>query len=246
MGSLGEWQIAETAFLLAVENEPNYPEAWAFLSEARFQSGKDGSEQIKHALSLNPDSVVANAIQAIQYRRQGNLEQALLSLYHAAQLEPEQGIWQFEIANTLVEMENTSEAYSHYVQATLLDPQNPSVWLGLANYCAATGIHLRDSGLPAARKAILLSPQNPDALDAMGRTLATLGDLENAIRYLEAALHQKPDHPGAHLHLAQVYLNLGDSISALEHLSLAQSYAINDPETLNLATRLMERYFSVP
>jgi len=116
----------------------------------------------------------------------------------------------------------------------------------LTGYCAATGIHLRDEGLPAARKVMLLAPDDPDSYDTMGRVLAALDDLENAVRYYQKAIKMDPALASSHLHLAQVYLNQGKPQLALEHLALAQSYAFQDPETLQTATRLMERYFGQP
>lgn len=246
LGMLNEWAMAALAFQAAAELEPEYPEALAFLSEALYQTGQDGSTQIEMALKINPDSIVANAIHAVQQRRLGNLEIALFSLYRAAALEPEQGIWQLEIASTLIEMDAVAEAFPHLKAAVLLEPQNIQFWKALSDYSASTGIHLRDEGLPAARKVMLLAPDDPDSFDTMGRSLAALGDLENAIRYYQAAIARDPSHASAHLHLAQVYLNQGRSQLALEHLSLAQSYAIQDPQTMQTATRLMERYFAGP
>ncbi len=246
LGNLGEWELAHEAFSKAVVIEPEYAEAWAFLSESHYQLGLDGSAEIKKALTINPDSVVANGIAAVQMRRLGKPDQALVALYKASRLEPEQGIWHLEIANTLVEMDSIAEAYPHYVVATELEPENLQFWLSLANYCASTGIHLRDSGLPAARKAILLDENNPDSLDSMGQIMAALGDMSNSIRYLEAALYQQPDKAISHLHLVQVYLELGDAQHAEEHLLLAQSYALGDPVIQQSVTRLQKRYFSHP
>ena len=246
LGMLNEWAMAALVFQAAAELEPQYPEALAFLSEALYQTGQDGSAQVEMALQTNPDSIVANAIHAVQQRRMGNLDIALFSLYRAAALEPEQGIWQLEIASTLIEMDAVAEAFPHLKTAVLLEPLNIQFWKALSDYCASTGIYLRDEGLPAARKVMLLAPDDPGSFDTMGRSLAALGDLENAIRYYQAALARDPAHASAHLHLAQAYLNQGRSQLALEHLALAQSYAIEDPQTLKTATRLMERYFPGP
>lgn len=246
LGRLQEWNVAEKAFRNAIALLPEYAEALAFLSEALYQTGRDGSMEMQQAIGFNPDSVLCNALWAVQQRRLGNPDIALVALYRAVNLKPEQGIWQFEIGSSLVELDLVSEAYPHFLTAAQLEPDNPLFWMALANYSAATGIHLRDSGLPAARKAIILAPQNPDALDTMGRTLIALGDLENASRYLQAALELEPAHASAHLHLAQVFLNLGESQLALQHLTLAQSYAFQDTDTRQTATRLLERYFSAP
>jgi tetratricopeptide (TPR) repeat protein len=246
LGNLGEWELAREAFSQAIVIEPEYAEAWAFLSESRYQLGLDGSAEIEKALAINPDSVVANGIAAVQMRRLGKSDQALVALYKASRLEPKQGIWHLEIANTLVEMDSIAEAYPHYVLAAELEPENLQFWLSLANYCASTGIHLRDSGLPAARKAILLDENNPDSLDSMGQIMAALGDMSNSIRYLEAALYQQPDHAVSHLHLAQVYLELGDAQHAEEHLLVAQSYGVGDPVIQQSVSRLQKRYFSHP
>jgi uncharacterized protein HemY len=41
LAAINEWRLAQQALLQAVEQNPEYAEAWAFLGEAQFQNGED-------------------------------------------------------------------------------------------------------------------------------------------------------------------------------------------------------------
>jgi superkiller protein 3 len=244
LGGLGEWDLAAQAFQQATINDPGYAEAWAFLGEARQQTGQDGSADLQKALQLNPTSVVAQALLAVQLRQQGHADIALVYLHEAAEEEPEQGIWQVEMGNTLVEMGNMISALDHYNQAVQIEPNNAVFWQDLAQFCAANQIEVRTIGLPAARQSLVLDENSAAGLDTMGVVLHTLGDLTSAEKFLERALQVDGGYAPGYLHLGQVYLDEGRPDLAYAPLSQAARLAGQADEVGLFAKRLLDQNYN--
>jgi tetratricopeptide (TPR) repeat protein len=244
LSGLGEWDLAEHAFQQATINDPDYAEAWAFLGEARQQTGQDGSADLHKALQLNPTSVVAQALLAVQLRQQGLADLALIYLHEAADEEPGQGIWQVEMGNTLVELGNMASALDHFNQAVQIEPNNAAFWQDLAQFCAANQIEVRETGLPAARQSLLLDENSAAGLDTMGVVLHTLGDTSNAEKFLERALHSDGSYAPGYLHLGQLYLDEGRPDLAYAPLSQAARLSGQADEVGMFAKRLLDQNYN--
>jgi len=244
LSGLGEWDLAEQAFQQATVNDPNYAEAWAFLGEALQQTGQNGSTDLQTALKLNPNSVVAQALIAVQLRQQGRGDLALVYLREAAEEEPEQGIWQVEMGNILVDMGDMTSAMEHYNQAVQIEPNNAVFWQDLAQFCAANQIEVRDTGLPAARQALMLDQNSAAGLDTMGVVLHTLGDLTSAEKFLERALQADGSYAPAYLHIGQVYLDEGRPDLAYAPLNQAARLAGQSDEVGVFAKRLLDQNYN--
>jgi cytochrome c-type biogenesis protein CcmH/NrfG len=98
LAAAGEWPAAVRSFDRAVQFDPAYSEAWAFLAEARHQIGEDGRYEIEMALAADPQSMAARTLAALYWRRAGQPETALIYLEELAKENPAQGMWQVEIA----------------------------------------------------------------------------------------------------------------------------------------------------
>jgi tetratricopeptide (TPR) repeat protein len=239
----GEWAAAERTFANATQIEPAYAEAWAFLAEARQWTGRDGQEEITAALAVDPQSLVVRTLAALYWRRAGNPEIGLTYLQGLAEEFPDQGLWQIEMAYTLAEMGKQDLALVHLQKAVLIEPGRAEYWRMLGRFCVDNYLEVREIGLPAARQALNLAPGNSDMLDLMGLILLQLGDETGAERFLQRALRINPVHPGAHLHLGQLYLNQVNLKQAAFHLRQARDSAgKNQPEIAIIAARLLEQY----
>ncbi len=243
LGDLGQWDLAEHAFNEAARLRPDYAEAWALLGEARQQMGQDGLPELERANALQPDSVVVQSLLALYWRRQGKLDVALDYLEKAADQEPQEPVWQMELGNTLAEMKDNRTALEHYQQAVELAPHDSEGWFVLARFCVANYLELRSVGLPAARQALLLEPDNASYLDLAGWALIELEDPLSAERFLQHALRVDNSLADAHLHLGQVYLQMGETQLAYQHLSQALQLSSTQEEVHRLAERLIARYF---
>ena len=243
IGNLGSWDYAEIAFRQALELAPEYAEAWAFLSEARYQQQEGGEEEIQKALELNPDSVISQALYAMRLRREGKPEEALPYLERVAEIEPDQVVWRLEIAATLGELGMINEALAEFQKAVKLDPTNIQAWKQLTIFCIQHNLELRTIGLQAAREALSLAPEDAEALDLMGWTLFLLDDTTSAERFLHRAVEMDHQFVQAYLHLGQVYLKTQQNRLAYQHLKQARNLAVEGSESQMLASRLLERYF---
>jgi len=243
LGSIDQWDLAGEAFRRAVEIAPQYAEGWAFLGEARAHLGGSGREEMAKALVLAPQSNVVNALYALYLRRAGKPEEALPHLRAIAEKEPDEAIWLVEIGNTLVEMGDLTAAREAFEQATVIAPQVSFFWQALAQFSWQYSYDIRGLGLPAARQAVLLSPDDPAALDAMGWTLAHLGDGASAERFLQQALQNDAMYAPANLHLGQVFLQQQNSGEAYFYLKIAAGLDENG-SVGDTARRLLLRYFN--
>jgi tetratricopeptide (TPR) repeat protein len=84
LASIGEWELAGFAFEKATRLNPNYAEAWAFLGEARRQTGLDGLQELQKAVHLDSQSLLANTLLGLYWQQSGRLDLALVYLDAAA------------------------------------------------------------------------------------------------------------------------------------------------------------------
>jgi len=243
LGTLDYWDFAEIAFSRAVEVDPDYAEAWAFLSEAKFQQSGGGESEILKALALNPESVIARALYAMRLRRDGNPEEALPFLLAVAAAEPRQVIWRLEIAATLAELGKVPESLAELQAAVKIEPQNVAVWRQLTRFCIQHNLELRTVGLPAAREVLRLAPEDAESLDLMGLTFFLLEDSTSAERFLLRAVQADETFADSYLHLGQLYLNQQRNPEAYPYLKQAERLAEPGSEVHQLVNRLLERYF---
>ncbi|TLN15985.1 tetratricopeptide repeat protein, partial [bacterium] len=236
------WQTARSAFERSVAAQPDLAEGWAFLAEVRQKLGLSASEEIERALTLSPHSNTVQALAAIYYRRAGRPDISLIYLHAAANEEPGSAYWQVELGKALSDLDDVQDALLHFLKATELEPENAQGWIELARFSLNYSIDVERVGLPAARKALLLAPEDANALDIMGALLFSQNDLVSAERFLQQSLQQDAANPDAQLHLGQVYLASGDLAAARPFLEEAARLT---PETAvgRLAERLIQKYY---
>jgi len=140
-------------------------------------------------------------------------------------------------------MKDIDAALAYYQSAALIKPSDAHYWTLLAEFCAVHQVSLREVGLPAARQALTLAPENAPALDAMGQVLVGLDDLASAERFFQQALQKDASLAAAHLHLAQVYLQVGQLPEAQVRLTQAYQLAGEQSNVRLVAQRLLERFF---
>ena len=242
LASINQWDLAVEAFQRCVELSPQYAEAWAFLGEARYHLDGTGKTELDRAVELNPQSPVVRALLALYWRRLGEPDKALPYLEAIAQQEPEEPTWQVEIGNTLVEFGDLETAQAAFQKAIELAPNNAIYYQYMARFSVQYNVDIRGVGLPAARQAVLIASDDPGSLDAMGWTMAALGDSASAERFLQRALDRDATYAPALLHLGQLFLQQQDSGKAHPFLQRAASQAGDNP-TAVVARRLLKRYY---
>lgn len=245
LASMDEWELAAEAFHQSTLDRPDYAEAWAFLGEAHQHTSEVNLESalgdLEKAFVLEPNSLTANIFLALYWQRQGRYERALDYLEHAIDLYPDNPTLQVELGNIQAIIGDFEAAQHAYQSAIEMDPKNPTYHRLMATFSIIYEYQVRQIGLPAARQAVILAPDDPASLDTMGQVLTMSGDLTSAERYLLRALRVEPNYPPAHLHLGIIYALKGDSIRAYQKLTQASSLA---PGTAiaEHAQRLLQTY----
>jgi len=242
LGLVQEWDLAIAAFEKATAIDARNAEAWAWLGEAKQQTGGDGLAELDRAVALDFTSVVVHALRGSYWNRQGKYPQMLAEYLLAAEYEPTNPAWQAEIGNAYVKRGDLVEALKAYKHATELAPDETTYWRLLAVFCAENGLYLDDVGLPAAQKAVYLAPKDPLALDALGWAYLSSGRYTNAEKTLLDVIKQFPDHLPAYNHLAMTYLAQGNRAAALDQLTFVQDKDPNGPDG-KFAKQLLKQYF---
>ncbi len=221
LSSLEEWTLAEAALRRAVEVDPRYAEAWAYLGEALQHTGQDGLPALKTAISINPESYAANIFMGIYYRRAEQPEEALPYMQTAARQDPQNRILRQDLAYTLAEAGYIELALELLTAPTEADPEDLEAWQMLAEFSVETGIQVPEVGVWAARQAVVLAPEDAHSNLLLGRAYLHTNDAVLAERFLleSAALDDTSAEP--HLYLGILYLNNDDPQAAQAHLELA-------------------------
>jgi tetratricopeptide (TPR) repeat protein len=76
-----------------------------------------------------------------------------------------------------------------------------------------------DGAIRALESAALRHTRNADLQNYLGYAYGRLRHFENAVRHYEQALTLNVRHRGAHQHLGETYLVVGDLVKAAEHLA---------------------------
>ncbi len=242
LGLLREWRLAHLAFQQAVQLDGQNAEAWAWLGEAQQHLGQEAGPALEQAVTLDPRSAQVRALYGLYWKRQNHLPNAIEHLRQAVSLEPQQPAYLVALADAYALAGDLPPALEAYRQATLLAPNEVTYWRLLATFCAQYHIQALEVGVPAARTALALAPDQADSYDLLGWVYLIAGLPDQAEQALQTALHLDERHAAAHLHLAMVYLETRQWQPAREHLTRAQSL---DPQGVigRQAEQLLRLYF---
>ncbi len=211
---LKEWALAEMALTRAVTLNPNFARAYAYRGLALDEQNKDGQADYETALRLEPGSSWVNYLLGNHWRRLGDSRAAINYYQQALALDPKNPAFAAELANTYAGLGDVTQAENWFRQAVHLAPEDPNFWLLLARFYCDQNYHVAEYGLPAARQAAGLAPNDAAAADALGCALWLTGDLVNANKSIQRALTLDPNLPSAYYHLGQLYLEAGQRSQA--------------------------------
>jgi tetratricopeptide (TPR) repeat protein len=216
---LEEMGLAKLALRLAIQRNPKYGEAYALLGVAQDATGEDPEESFRRGVALSPNSALACLVYGAWLRRRDELALAHWWLVQAWTARP--GDWTIaaELAKADFAQGNPGEAEGWVLQAVAANPKAAEAWIALAAFYIENDLRVEQSGIPAARQAVTLAPENDRALDLLGLGWFKLADFSLAERLFLRALEINPDSASLHLHLGMAYRELGraaDSITEWE------------------------------
>jgi tetratricopeptide (TPR) repeat protein len=220
---IGEPGLAEEQFLAALEAEPTYADAWAYLGTAQDQLGRNGRTAIATAIELEPDSPLAHSLMGHHWLAQQRPDLARQEFLAARDLDPDSPTHLADVALTYQMEGDTSSAEAWYQGAVRHTPDAPTFWVLLAQFYLDVLNEVADGGLLVAQKAVALDPENPAALDILGWAQFLDGQTRLAETNLLAARQRDPALPSVHYHLGRLYDDQGERDEAVRAYQLAEA-----------------------
>ena len=231
LANLGEWQLAHELLLRATIAKPDYAEAWAFLGESNDQLGLDAYPAFNKALALDSRSSAAQSLMGLYWIRQGRPEKAFIIFTQLARQEPQQAVWEIQSGDALARMGQPAYAMVHYQNAVKLEPGDAQNWRQLVLFCLQNNLEVRRIGLPAARRLVLLTPDDPTVYDLHGRVLMALGDRDNAMQAFWRGLKINSASSQLMLDMGILEMDQQKSDEAFYYLSMALAAAKQQNES---------------
>lgn len=226
------WPLAAATFRRLVALEPMSATAHAYFGLALEQSGKGGLSEIEAAAKLDPASSLAQSLLGLHWQQEGRPEQAILFLERAVALDPKSSALLASLASAQAASGDVQAALAGYRRAAELQPANPFFWRLLASFSIAREIELVETGLPAARNAVVLGREDPLALELLGTVHFLLGNRSVAERLLVRTVQLGPTSAAARLHYGLLLSSTGRTGQARAQLSAAANLGGTEPSGL--------------
>ena len=220
LASIGKNDFSLKAFSKAVEIAPDNSFGWAKLALEKQASNSDGKTEIDRALENGANDPSVNLLIADYWKKAGQPELALIYLHKAIELDGENPYALRMIGWLLSDIGSVDTGMEYIKQAALIS-NNSEGWTDVIQYCLSHGVYLREEAIPAARKAVGLSPDSPEVLHLAGQVYLALDDLVTAERYLLKAISFEGDLYSAHLDLGYLYVRQNRYDAARDQLEVA-------------------------
>jgi tetratricopeptide (TPR) repeat protein len=252
LAAIGEWPLALRTFSRATQADAQDALAWAWLAEARQQTGGPSARQsqsgqaaldaLQRAAGLAPDSAQIHAMFGLYWQRQRDWQKARAEFESAARLEPQNPVWQISLGDVYVHLGDLVTALTYYQDAVSLSPGDAQTWRALALFSVENDVDVEGVGRDAALRAYALDSENAQGLDILGRALAATQQYDAAETFFKKALTAAPRDAAPAYHLAVLYLQTDKLDLAKQYLLSAQSL---DPNGAigGQASTLLARYF---
>ncbi len=173
---------------------------------------RDAVPQLQRVLKEEPGLALANLEMGRALNGSGKYEQALPWLRKALELNPESGRAHYEMGVALGETGDWAGSAQQLEAALVHAPDSDDLYFYLGMAYDAVG-----NAAEAARnfrEALRINPAHYRANLLLGRLLGMENNPMGALPYLEQAVKLQPQSPDAHKFLANVYIELGQSVNA--------------------------------
>jgi Flp pilus assembly protein TadD len=223
------WPLAAEAFRQLATLEPADASAHAYYGLALDQQGLDGVADIETAARLDARSATAQSLLGLHWELKGQPQKAIPYLELAVGLDPENSAFLASLAAARAEAGDIQAAFADYHQAAEIQPANPVFWRLLAAFSIARELELTVTGLPAARNAVVLDPEDAAGSDLLGYAHFLLGDRATAERLLIRSVQLDPASAPARLHYGLLLSSAGRTSEARAQLTAAASLGGTSP-----------------
>jgi len=218
--------------LLAIS--PDDPRGLQVLYDAYSATGDEAkaAEALEKLSSLDgggTDAAVRVFNLGAEAARVGDVEGAMTHFRKAVELDPDLAPGHAALARIHLDREEYDQALAAAEAAIDIDPDLVDVQRVRYEVYRRTGDEAKAQEVFAVMAAA--DPEGlAEALYRRGKEAFDANQPEQAKQALEQALAADPDHPRAHYVLGLVYVNLGDTAKAKEHLTRFLELAPDDPE----------------
>lgn len=213
-----EWALAVRHFGRAVQHNPQYADAHAYLGCALTWLDRpvEAGTHLRQAVSLAPDSVVARIFMGMYYERQGDLAAARREYEAAYDIDPENPAVCVEIGQTWAAERRYVAAEIWLLEAVSLEPGDAALWEILARFYLEHTITAQGAGVAAAERMLELAPEDARAHDLRGWAALQVGDTDTAHDSLHRAISLDPTLASAYYHLGLLWSAQGQDREARE------------------------------
>lgn len=205
----GRTTLAWRAFIEATTVNPSFSDAFAYLGITYDELGDEtlALAYLDRALELASDSPVALYLRGVFLSRHGELLAAREDLERAAQYDPQNASIAAALSRVLLGLGEYGNALQQMAQAVEVEPDNPVWHLALAEMHIASLIDVEARGVPSARRAVALAPDDANAHDWLGWGLHLIGNHADAESELRTALALDATLTRARVHLGKLLLD---------------------------------------
>ncbi len=223
----GQVALAQSALQAAVDRNPAYGEALAYLGLAHEQQGEPSGADYAQAVELAPQSAQAHLLFGSFLIRQGEFGKARLELEQAWALDPHNASIAAERGRLEFAAGELQAAETWYAQAVQVAPRSVEAWLARAAFYIGNQLRVSSDGIASAREAVTLAPHDPRALDLLGLAWYLEGDLPLAERMYWRALEADAGYALSYLHLGMLAQSRRDPTGARAYFEAAVRSANN-------------------
>ncbi len=178
---------------------------------------------LQDLIAKNPDMPMLYRDLAGTYMSQGNYEKAVPLLRKTVELDPDSAATHVNLAKGLMGAGDFAGAIPELESVIAKTPDYVEAHVLLEVAYART--HQGPETIRECRKVLEFLPEHFQSHLILGRFLATAGDLNSAMAELKKAAALKPDAPGPHTTLADIYDRLGRKMDAERERSEGQRLA---------------------
>jgi len=163
--------------------------------------------ELKKAIAGDPNISILHFYLGGCYLEAKDNQKALPELREAVRLDPGFTHAEMNLGRTLMELGKYEEAATAFEHVTKTEPHLMDAHVFLV--VAYAKLNRVPEEISECRRVLQSNPDHFGSNFNLGRFLAQSGDLEGAVPPLEKAAQLRPDNPGPHMFLADVYERLG-------------------------------------
>jgi tetratricopeptide (TPR) repeat protein len=197
--------LAQRAFDVALQANPEYAEAQAFAGFVRDQRGADGQAWLDRAVEIDPDLIVARYFRARHLAGQADLDGALDDLQYAIERDPANALIAAEIGRVYLQRSDYPAAEQWLTKARDLAATEVPIWNLLAELYVGRSYGTPDQAVSTAQQIVRLAPAGAGSHVWLGRAYLLSGDRGGAERELNEAVRLNPQSALAHFYLGRLF-----------------------------------------